>query len=398
MMRISMLVPPDALAGRVRVAAAYASRLARRGHRVTVIQPRPPHGGIRGRLWHLCRTARWPRIADAGPSYFDPGSPSHGPAERWTAPIKRRILSHPGPLRPHDLDDGDIVLATWWEAAQWAWSLPRSRGFKVHLVHDYEIWAGNVARVDAAYQLPIPKIVSARWVANLLSSRFGQEPVALIPSGVDTSLFQAPPRGKQRVPTVGLTYNASPNKGIDISIAAVELARKEIPNLKFLAFGSQTQAARAPLPPNTDYFHRLPDRELAPLYASCDAWLWGTRIQGFGLPILEAMACRTPVIGTPAGAAPDLLAHGGGIQVPMEDPLAMAQAIVRLALLPDRRWREMSEAAFQTANSYTWDDATDRLEAALEQIRTGTCGCLLQTPAARPMLRDAVIREGNSSL
>jgi glycosyltransferase involved in cell wall biosynthesis len=74
------------------------------------------------------------------------------------------------------------------------------------------------------------------------------------------------------------------------------------------------------------------------------------------------------VIGTPAGAAPELLAHGGGTLVPAEDPEAMAQALVRLVLLSDRRWREISENAYRTATSYTWDDATDRMESTLEQI------------------------------
>ena len=123
-----------------------------------------------------------------------------------------------------------------------------------------------------------------------------------------------------------------------------------------------------PLPPNTDFFHRVPDRELPTLYAACDAWLFATRIEGFGLPILEAMACRTPVIGTPAGAAPELLAQGGGTLVPPEDPEAMAQALVHLLLLSDLRWREISDAGHRTANSYTWDDAADRMEAALEQV------------------------------
>jgi len=44
------------------------------------------------------------------------------------------------------------------------------------------------------------------------------------------------------------------------------------------------------------------------------------------LPILEAMACRTPVIGTPAGPAPELLGAGGGILVRPEDPADMAMA------------------------------------------------------------------------
>jgi glycosyltransferase involved in cell wall biosynthesis len=103
------------------------------------------------------------------------------------------------------------------------------------------------------------------------------------------------------------------------------------------------------------------------IYAQCDAWLFGSRTEGFGLPILEAMACRTPVIGTPTGAAPDLLAPGGGILVKPEDPQDMARAIEQICRMPDEEWRIRSRLAYTKAISYTWDDATDLFEVALNQ-------------------------------
>jgi glycosyltransferase involved in cell wall biosynthesis len=105
---------------------------------------------------------------------------------------------------------------------------------------------------------------------------------------------------------------------------------------------------------------------LRDIYARCDAWLFGSRMEGFGLPILEAMACRTPVIATPAGAAPELLSGGGGVLVPAEDPRAMARAILRVCSLSPLRWRRLSDAALTTAASYSWEGAAERFEKALE--------------------------------
>ena len=68
-----------------------------------------------------------------------------------------------------------------------------------------------------------------------------------------------------------------------------------------------------PLPRDTEFHLRPPQDRIRDIYSKCDAWLFGSRSEGFGLPILEAMACRTPVIGTPAGAAPELLGDGRGI-------------------------------------------------------------------------------------
>jgi len=77
------------------------------------------------------------------------------------------------------------------------------------------------------------------------------------------------------------------------------------------------------------------------------------------------MACRTPVIGTPAGAAPELLANGAGMLVNPEDPEDMARAIVRMCQLSNTEWRTMSDTAYAKVRNYTWDDAFERFEAAL---------------------------------
>jgi glycosyltransferase involved in cell wall biosynthesis len=88
-------------------------------------------------------------------------------------------------------------------------------------------------------------------------------------------------------------------------------------------------------------------------------------MEGFGLPILEAMACRTPVIATPAGAAPELLKNGGGILLVNHDPDPMAHAIQTLCTLGVDQWQHISEQAYQIACHCSWEDATQRFEAAL---------------------------------
>ena len=225
--------------------------------------------------------------------------------------------------------------------------------------------ARDVSRVDAVVALPMPKIVIAQWVADLLIRRWGQTPIALVLNSIQTEIFFASPRSKQAVATVGFVYTTMRNKGCDVIVAAIEGARKQLPKLRVLAFGQSRQTARIPLPTGTEYRFEAKDEELRHLYAACDAWLFGTRIEGFGLPILEAMACRTPVIATPAGAAQMLIEKGGGILVPMGDITAMGEAIVRISSMTDGEWKVMSDAAYLTATAYTWEDAADQFEKAL---------------------------------
>jgi len=162
-------------------------------------------------------------------------------------------------------------------------------------------------------------------------------------------------------------YSIVPFKGCDISLRAIELARKNMPNLKLVSFGNRVPTRDLPLPPDTDYTMQPAQDRIKNIYAQCDAWLVGSRSEGFGLPILEAMACRTPVIATPTGAAPELTAPGGGQLVAMEDPADMAAAIERIVGLPHDQWRAMSDIAHHTATRYTWDDAAALFEAALNR-------------------------------
>jgi glycosyltransferase involved in cell wall biosynthesis len=94
--------------------------------------------------------------------------------------------------------------------------------------------------------------------------------------------------------------------------------------------------------------------------------LCASRSEGFGLPLLEAMACRTPVVSTRVGGATDLIEEGReGYVVDVEDSEGLARRLVQVLSLDEPAWRVMSDAAFATATGYTWDDATDLFEAGL---------------------------------
>lgn len=219
--------------------------------------------------------------------------------------------------------------------------------------------------MDATWRLPMHKIIIAQWLVEIARDRFGDTDITLVPNAVDLDQFNAAPRGKQAVPTVGVMYSIVNFKGCDISLKAIELARRNIPNLKLVSFGNRTLTSSLPLPADADYTMQPAQDQIKNIYSSCDVWLVASRSEGFGLPILEAMACRTPVISTPTGAAPELTNPGGGALVPMDDPAAMAKEIERIIRLPDDQWRAMSDIAHQTATRYTWEDATKLFEAVL---------------------------------
>ena len=353
-MRITFLISHADLSGGMRVITTYAQRLQARGHTVLVVSR--PKRTPTVREWVAHRIFKKPLPWDARPvtaSHLD------------NSGVELRTIDGYRPITAGDLPDADVVVATWWETLEWARPLPRSKGAKVQFMQDYETFGGTRARVDAVCRLKVPRIVIAQWVKDLLTNRFDNPDSVLIPNAVDHDLFHAPPREKGTCPVVGTTYTRFRNKGTDLALAAFRLASSQVPELKLVMFGGGAVDPSLPIPDGAEFFHRLPDAELRGVYSRCDAWLFPTRIEAFGLPILEAMACRTPVIGFPAGAAPELISQGGGILVPMEDVAAMADAIVKTARMDPAEWKAMSDRAFATASKCSWDQAVDRFEAVL---------------------------------
>ena len=57
-----------------------------------------------------------------------------------------------------------------------------------------------------------------------------------------------------------------------------------------------------------------------------------------------------------------------GFLVGIEDAAGLAEGTLKVLSLSDEQWLSMSEAALSTATRYSWDDATTRLERALEHL------------------------------
>ena len=113
---------------------------------------------------------------------------------------------------------------------------------------------------------------------------------------------------------------------------------------------------------------RVNQDELAAELARADIFVFPSLSEGFSGALLEAMASGLPVIVTPVGAAPDLLANeSSGLIVPCADAPALADAIARL--IPDGGMREMlGQAARRTASRYEWDAVNADFAAEIERV------------------------------
>lgn len=100
------------------------------------------------------------------------------------------------------------------------------------------------------------------------------------------------------------------------------------------------------------------DEELERLYAGATALLFPSRYEGFGLPVLEAMARRTPVITSNVSSLPEV-ASGAALMVDPDDPDALVLAMRRVADDEGLR-QELVDAGLEVLSRYSWRATAER--------------------------------------
>lgn len=110
----------------------------------------------------------------------------------------------------------------------------------------------------------------------------------------------------------------------------------------------------------------VPQEDLAALLSGALAFVWPSWYEGFGLPILEAMACGTPVICSNAASLPEVAGDAALLFSPdaME---GLAQAMQRLAHDAALR-RELVQRGLERLEAFSWQQCADKVLSALEAV------------------------------
>jgi glycosyltransferase involved in cell wall biosynthesis len=170
-----------------------------------------------------------------------------------------------------------------------------------------------------------------------------------------------------------------PRKRIDVLLRVFAQVRTRVPSARLVRVGGaftpdQKALARSlNVSPWITVMPVVRQVELAELYRRAALVLLPSEAEGFGLPVVEAMACGTPVL---ASDLPALREVGGGAvsYAPVGDVEAWAAIVTTLLTEQDTaspRWHERRRAMIDRASSFTWARCAQRMAECYAEVADG---------------------------
>lgn len=128
----------------------------------------------------------------------------------------------------------------------------------------------------------------------------------------------------------------------------------------------------------------VPDSELLLFYNACNAFVFPSWHEGFGLPVLEAMQCGKAVLASNRSSLPEVV----GSEEALFDPHDEASIAARMekVLVDDDYRARLEEHGLERAKGFSWDETARRAISSLERLHASQSSPALSTAVHRPLL------------
>ncbi|HTD77633.1 MAG TPA: glycosyltransferase family 1 protein, partial [Chloroflexota bacterium] len=117
---------------------------------------------------------------------------------------------------------------------------------------------------------------------------------------------------------------------------------------------------------NVIFTGQIREQDKAPLYSAATVFAFPSLYEGFGMPVLEAMACGTPVVTSNVSALPEV-AGDAGLLVNPYAPEAISEALAELLESAARR-EDLSRRGLERARRFTWPQVAEQTVRVYKQI------------------------------
>lgn len=351
-MDINFVVPTTKVYGGIRAVFELSNQLERRGHDIRVvvpIVPLIPDTGLRAYL----RAAkdvplRWLSIGDI--DWFD---------------LEAEMVTVPHLSTSRFVPNADASVATWWKTAPTVAAYPESKGEGFYFVQHLEKHAGSAEEVLATYDLPLNRITTSTWLRERLEEL--DVPIdGQVLYGVDFDRFYPESKEVAVEPPirVGMMYSERRWKGFAEGSEAFDNVDQDTDvNMQLILFG---KVRGDDVPSDAEFYCDPKQDKLRQLYDSMDLFVMPSHHEGFGMPPMEAMACRTATLVTDVGGVPDYTVPGETSEVvPPKDVDALTSALHYLVTSPSRL-ENLAIHGHEHIQQFTWETAGETFEGLLQ--------------------------------
>jgi glycosyltransferase involved in cell wall biosynthesis len=225
----------------------------------------------------------------------------------------------------------------------------------------------GLAHVQKVYQFVDKIVVNSRYMFNKIVNYYKIDPdkIVIIPNGVSLERFSGWNESCRLAgfPSILYVGGLREGKGVDIIIRALVGLKSEYPEVKLHIVGPgsplsfpKALSVQEGIERHLVFWGQVDYSSIPKFYKGADVCAFPSRLEAFGIAILEAMASGKPVVASNVGGIPEIISDGeNGILVKPDDPNAFAESILTL-LRDDTLRNRLSYNALKTAANYSWDN------------------------------------------
>lgn len=338
-MRINFLLPDFGYkpVGGFKVVYIYANAFAEYGHDVRIIYP----AGCKRGLYNIPGWIRTILGKKQKSEWYE---------------IDRRISRiHTIGLHERFIPDADVTIATAYETSLFLNRYSERKGKKYYFIQGYEIWAASEKKVIESWKFLMSKIVISRYLLDI-GKKNGIEDITFIPNGIDLKKYRVYTDCNKRENCVAMIYSEGEIKGSVYGINAIKKLKDVLPEVRILLFGRNKRPHD--LPQWIEYYVN-PEQDfiVKEIYNRARVFICSSICEGWGLPVMEAMACGAAVVTTDCGGVRDFaFPNETALICPVKDSDSLYQETYRL--LADSQLREqLVKNALETVKKYDWDES-----------------------------------------
>lgn len=213
------------------------------------------------------------------------------------------------------------------------------------------------------------RIAVSRAARHSVWSRFGTDPITIVPNGADVDVFAtAPPAVLPPGRTLLFVGRLEPRKGFPIAVRAFARLAVAYPDLQMVVIGEGADrvALRELSPPIQSRVHmmgKVSDEALPTFHQAADIFISpATGQESFGIVLVEAMSAGLPIVASNIAGYREVARDGvEALLVSPANPEALAEGVTRLLDQPDLA-RDLGRRAELRSRAFAWDGIVDRLE------------------------------------